>query len=74
MFCTTPWFRDEKLEWATTPFTNDIDPSHYATIILDLAKTAFKQGGTKYSMTEQSKEMLYQIMKGQKYSKIATKL
>ena len=74
MYRTTPWFRDEKLDWATTPFTDDIDPSQYATIILDSAKTAFKQGGTKYSITEQSKEMLYQIMKGQKYSKIATKL
>ena len=74
MFCTTPWFCDEKLEWAATPFNNDIDPSRYATIILDSAKTAFKQFGTKYSLTEQSKEILYQIMKGQKYSKIATKL
>ena len=74
MFRTTPWFRDEKLDWAATPYNDDIDPSSYATIIIDSAKTAYKQFGTKYSVTEQSKEMLYQIMKGQKYSKIATKL
>ena len=62
------------MEWTTTPFTDDLDLSYYATIILDSVKTAFKQGSTKYSLTDQSKEMLYQIMKGEKYSKIATKL
>ena len=62
------------MEWANIPFTADIDPSYYATIILNSAKAAFKTGGTKYSLTDQSKEMLYQIMKGQKFSKIATKL
>ena len=33
-----------------------------------------KSGGIEYDTTEQSKEMLYQIMKGEKYSKIVVKL
>ena len=33
-----------------------------------------KLGGIEYDTTEQSKEMLHQIMSGEKYSKIATKL
>lgn len=74
MYQTTSWLCDENLNWVETPFTDDIDSSHYATIILNSAKAAFKSGGTEHSFTDQSKEMLYQIMKGEKYSKIATKL
>ena len=33
-----------------------------------------KSGGIEYDTTKQSKEMLHQIMSGEKYSKIATKL
>ena len=33
-----------------------------------------KSGGIEYDTTDQSKEMLYQIMTGEKYSKIAIKL
>ena len=65
MFQTTSWFCNEKLNWANTPFTDDIDSSYYATIILNSVKAAFKSGGTEYSLTDQSKEMSYQIMKGE---------
>ena len=51
-----------------------MDLSQYATTIISSAQAAMKSGGIEYDTTKESKEMLHQIMLGEKYSKIATKL
>lgn len=62
MHQTTSWLYNERLNWTDIPFTNDIDPSHYATTIINSTKAALKSESTEYNTTEQSREMLYQIM------------
>ena len=62
------------MNWANTPFTDNIDPSKYASIILYLASEALQTSDIKYTQREQALEMLTQVLKGSKYAKSATKL
>ena len=62
------------MNWANTPFTDDIDPSKYASIILYSASEAHQTSDIDYTPREQALEMLTQVLKGSKYAKSATKL
>ena len=70
MYRTTTWLRTEHLGWANTPFNDDINPSQYATIIISSAQAALKTGEIEYDTTEQSKEILHQIMSGENILKL----
>ena len=62
------------MNWANTSFTDDIDPSKYASIVLYSVEEAKQTSNINYSAKEQALEMLTQVLKGNKYAKSATKL
>jgi len=62
------------LNWAVKEFTDDIDPSKYASIILYSVDKHKRQSNIEYTPREQALEMLNQVLKGNKYAKSATKL
>ena len=62
------------MNWVSTPFNDDIDPSKNASIILYLVFKAKQQLDIDYTPTEQALEMLTQVLKGNKNEKSATKL
>ena len=70
VWCSTPSLCAERLNWATIPFNDDVEPSKYASIIIYLVSEAKQH----YIPKEQALEMLTQVLKGSKYAKSTTKL
>lgn len=62
------------MNWASTLFNEDIDPSKYASIILYLVSKAKQQSDIENTPREQALEMLTEVLKGNKYAKLAIKL
>ena len=62
------------MNWAVKDFTDDIDPSKYALILLYSVDKHKRQSNIEYTPREQALEMLNQVLKGNKYAKSAKKL
>ena len=73
MYWTTSWIFNGSLNWVDIPFTDYIDPSHYATIII-IPQNCFQIRRYRIQYNKQIKKNVISDNTRWKYSKIATKL